>query len=321
MTNPILVLAKIGAAVLAVLFVGLMCPYANWLRRKIRAKVHGRVGPPWWQEYADLVKLLYKEDLMPATASRGFFTLMPALSFATAISLPVLIFPIFYSLSDLILIAYGLLMVSVLLVLAGYASNNPYSIVGSRRALLSILMYELPFVIVLISIFVLTGTTNIFDIITWQALHGPVIMYLPLGAAAFVMCIPIKAILNPFSIATAETELMEGVLLEYSGKRLALLEFAHKMEFYILALLFAIIFTNLPWFTMSAMASNLSLACGWVIWIIFIAFIVVMVSSFTDALTARLQPYKAPKLYWIIATVLAAVNLIIVCMLRIAGIV
>ncbi len=321
MASPLLALAKIGAAILAVIFAGLMCPYIGWLRRKIRAKVHGRVGPPWWQEYADLVKLLYKEDLMPVTANKGWFTLMPALCFAVAISLPILIFPIFYSLSDLILIAYSLLMVSVLLVLAGYASNNPYSIVGSRRALFSILMYELPFIIVLITIFVLTGTTNIFNIITWQAEHGPLIMYLPLAAAAYVMCVPIKAILNPFSIATAETELMEGVLLEYSGKRLALLEFAHKMEFYALALLFAIVFTNLPGLTISAMAANSYLAAIWVIWVIFISFIFSIVVSFVDALTARLQPYKAPKIYWLITTILSIVNLIVICMLRIAGIV
>ena len=315
MTSPVLVLAKVGAAILAVLFVCLISPYAGWLRRKIRAKVHGRVGPPWWQEYADLVKLLFKEDLMPVTASYGWFTLMPALTFALALALPVTVYPIFHSLSDLILIAYMLLMVSVMLVFAGYASNNPYSIVGSRRALLSILMYELPFVMVLISIFVLTRSTNIFDIINWQTAHGPLIMYLPLGAAAFIMCIPIKAILNPFSIATAETELMEGVLLEYSGRRLALLEFAHKMEFYILALLFAIVFTNLPYFSISAMATNLSLAACWVLWTIFISLIVVIVCSFVDALTARLQPYKAPKVYWIIATVLSVVNLIVACIL------
>ncbi len=312
MTSPLIIGVKIGLAILAALYVSLMSLYVGWIRRKIRAKVHGRVGPPWWQEYADMAKLLFKEDLMPVTASYGLFTFIPALCLAAALALSVAVFPIFYSLSDLILIAYLLLMVSVCLILVGYASNNPYSIVGSRRVLFAVLLYELPFIIVLITIFLLTGTTNIFEIIKWQVKHGPLIMYLPLSAAAFVLCTPIKAILNPFSIATAETELMEGVLLEYSGRRLAVLELAHKIELYVLAILFAILFTS--WWIYEY---NLAL---WCLWTIFISLIFAIVVSFIDALTARLQPYKATGFYWILTTVLSIVNLVAVIVPKVLGI-
>ncbi len=312
MTSPVIASIKVGLAILAALYISLMSLYAGWIRRKVRAKVHGRVGPPWWQEYADLAKLLFKEDLMPPTANYGLFTVTPALCLAAALTLSVAVFPIFYSLSDLILVAYLLMTVSVCLVLAGYASNNPYSIVGSRRALLGLLLYELPFVIVLITIFMLTGTTNIFEIISWQIKHGPLIMYLPLSAAAFILCTPIKAILNPFSIVTAETELMEGVLLEYSGRRLAVLELAHKMEFYILAVLFSIVFTS--WWVYEY---NLAL---WCLWVIFVSLLFILVASFVDALTARLQPYKASKFYWIITTALSVINLVAVIVPKILGV-
>ena len=221
------------------IFSGVMGLLVGWVDRKITARLQWRVGPPWYQNFIDILKLsLYKETLVPEGASKAFFFGMPILATAgaTLISTMILVInakPQTGFIGDLIVIAYLLLIPSISLMLGGFSSANTLASLGSSREMKLMLSYELPFILSLIVPILKSGyAIKLGDIITSQAAHGFVIGSASGIISFFVMLLCIQAKLGfiPFDMPEAETEIISGPCIEYSGKALA----AFKMAKFIL---------------------------------------------------------------------------------------
>jgi len=224
----------------------LMVTYVTLLERKFAARLQSRIGPyyvgrphGWLQPIADALKLLLKEDVVPATADRAVYNLAPLvfllpclLIFATIPFAPGL------GLADLNIGVLFFLAVSALeivgLFMAGWGSNNKYALLSAMRAVNQIISYDLPFIFSALVPVVLAGSMQLSAIVAAQ--QGPFgwfVFYPGLGQLAFVAyLVATLAAENrvPFDILEAESELVAGFRVEYSGMKFALIqlgEYAH----------------------------------------------------------------------------------------------
>jgi NADH-quinone oxidoreductase subunit H len=210
----------------------------GWVDRKITAMLQWRVGPPWYQNFLDMIKLLfYKETLVPNGASKAFFLGMPvvAVSSVTLASTIILsangISRIGF-IGDVIVVVYLLMIPPIALMLGAFASANTLASVGGSREMKLMLSYELPFLLALAVPIIKSGyALKLGEIINYQALHGAVIGSWSgmLSFAAIILCIQAKLGFVPFDMPEAETELMAGTYIEYSGKALGLLKLVKYM--------------------------------------------------------------------------------------------
>lgn len=217
------------------LFSSVMGLLAGWIDRKVTARVQWRVGPPWYQNFIDILKLmLYKETLVPEGASRIFFLGMPviAVSCATLVSTIILMVnahPAISFIGDLIVIVYLLMVPAITLMLGGFASRNSLASLGASREMKLMLSYELPFILSLMVPIMKSGYSIKFgEILFYQHSNGPFIAS-PSGVVAFLtmlLCVQAKLGFAPFDIAEAETEIISGPCIEYSGKALGIFKLA-----------------------------------------------------------------------------------------------
>jgi NADH-quinone oxidoreductase subunit H len=230
-----------GGAVLGALL-GLVA-YVTLLERKFAARMQSRVGPyrvgprGLLQPIADAVKLMLKEDLVPAEADRRIFNLAPVvflvpclLIFATIPFAPGL------GVADLNIGVLFFLAVSSMeivgLFMAGWASNNKYALLSAMRAVNQIISYDLPFVLAALVPVILAGSMRLSDIAAAQ--DGLWFLFYPglgqIGFLAFVIAGVAAENRVPFDILEAESELVAGFRVEYSGMKFAMIqlgEYAH----------------------------------------------------------------------------------------------
>lgn len=210
----------------------------GWVDRKVTAMLQWRVGPPWYQNFLDLTKLLlYKETLIPKNVSRGYFLGMPLLALSAATLASTVLFLANGSartgfLGDVIVVVYLLMMPPIALMLGAFSSTNTLATVGASREMKSMLAYELPFLLALSVPIVKSGyALKLGDIINYQAASGAVIGSWSgaLSFLAMIFCIQAKLGFVPFDSPEAETELMAGVYIEYSGKALGIFKLAKSI--------------------------------------------------------------------------------------------
>ena len=229
------------------LFTGIVGLVITWIDRKVTARVQYRVGPPWFQPFADVVKLLGKETIVPRGASRLAFLGAPlvAVAGATLVSTMLWVTLIWREgfVGDIFVILYLLVLPSLAIIMGGAASRSPLASVGASREMKLVLAYELPFVIALSAIILKAGgALRIEDILAAQAAR-PFIASVSgvLVLLVLVMVIQAKLGLVPFDQAEAETELMGGALIEYSGAPLAAFKLAKAMLYFALPVLGAML--------------------------------------------------------------------------------
>ena len=223
-----------------------MVTYVTLLERKFAARMQSRIGPyyvgrphGWLQPIADALKLMMKEDVVPTTADRWVYNLAPiaflipcVLIFATIPFAPGL------GLVDLNIGVLFFLAVSALeivgLFMGGWGSNNKYALLSAMRAVNQIISYDLPFIFVALVPVVLTGSMKMSAIVAAQ--QGLwFVAYPVLGQLAFLaFVVATLAAENrvPFDILEAESELVAGFRVEYSGMKFALIqlgEYAHML--------------------------------------------------------------------------------------------
>lgn len=237
-----------------ILFQSVYSTYLEWVDRKIYARMQNRRGPLYtgWsgilQPVADIIKLLAKEDIVPAAADRVAFSLMPVLSLAAACTaglyLPVWHLTSFNSFEgDLIVVAYLLAIPSFCLFLAGWFSVSPYSLLGATRVLTQLFAYEVPFFLALLTPALIAGSWQIAKIAMFPWLAEP--WLIPVQIIAFVVAVlTLQAKLErvPFDIPEAETEVVGGPLTEYSGKKLALFRLQKDISMLVGSALIACLF-------------------------------------------------------------------------------
>ena len=240
----IIVFAEI--AVLLV-FALLTIMFLTWMERKVVAMVQARYGPMvtgprgLLQPVMDGVKLIGKEDIIPAKADRWVFTLAPFLVFIPALLIFIpLPFGESLIISDLKVGLLYIIAISaaspIAILLAGWASNNKYSLMGAMRAVAQDISYTIPLALSAIAIVLFTGSLSTVDIVTaqngtWFGFIPKWFIFLqPLGFILFLIASIAEMGRIPFDFQESEQELVAGFFTEYSGMKFAmffLAEYAH----------------------------------------------------------------------------------------------
>jgi len=234
------------------LLVSLLPVFLIWLERKVAARFQARIGPMrvgyhgLLQSTADGLKLIFKEILKPEGADTFVFFLAPILpASATFLVMAILPFDHHLQVADPaggVIYVIGISGLSILgILLAGWASNNKYSLLGAMRSGAQMISFEISLALVMLLIVMITGTASLREIVLSQ--QGSVldwwIFKLPgLGAIAFLMyMISSTAELNraPFDISEAESELTGGFATEYSGISFAMFFFAEFVNMFVSA--------------------------------------------------------------------------------------
>jgi NADH-quinone oxidoreductase subunit H len=198
----------------------------EWVDRKFLARFQRRVGPPWYQPLADLIKLFSKEDLLPERANDVVAALLPLISLSSVLTaglyIPFAGFTPFSFEGDLIVIIFLMSVPTLAYYLAGIVSVGIYSILGGGRSLLQFFSYEVPLLITLRGPAILSGSWSVEQIMYSQVDLGPFIIYQPLGFILAVVGLIGKLKRDPLDIPKATSEVVGGSLTEFSGVKLGI---------------------------------------------------------------------------------------------------
>ena len=226
--------------------------YATYGERKVAALLQDRIGPdragPFGllQPLADGVKMIMKEDFVPATANRKLFFLGPAIAMVTALLTGVVIpwggtltigehtFNLQGTDPEIgILYVFAIVSIGVYgIMLGGWASNNKYALLGAIRAASQMVSYELAMGMSIVALVMLTGTLSLSGIVAFQAENGWGILYQPLGFIIFIVCAFAECNRAPFDMPECETELVGGYHTEFSSMKLGFYLFAEYINMF-----------------------------------------------------------------------------------------
>ncbi|MBN1493089.1 MAG: NADH-quinone oxidoreductase subunit H [Candidatus Omnitrophica bacterium] len=282
--------------------------FASWVDRKVTARVQYRVGPPLLQPLTDIIKLLGKETLIPAGASRIAFFAAPVIGLASVVVVSTLLWvnnltPAKTFLGDLIVVVYLFTIPSISIIMGGFASKNPYASIGSSREMKLILGYELPFILALLVPIIKAGyTIRLGEIITYQV-HNGIFIGSFSGLCAFIvvmMCVQAKLGLVPFDIAEAETEIVGGSLIEYSGVGLALYKLMKNMLLFVL-----------PFFVMILFMGGLRFEGIHILWGLLKFIGVVAIITVVRNTNPRVRVDQAVRFFWGPMTIIALLGVVL----------
>jgi len=242
------VIVGVVGALFALLYLG--------IDRKLVAHMQGRIGPPIRQPFRDVEKLLMKESIIPDGSLGWLFKAAPILCLMGSAML-LLYIPmfgqkaLFEGFGDAIVLLYLLVIPSLALVAAGFASSSPYATVGAQREMVVMMSYEFPLAMAIVAIGWRTSHvtgTNPFALSTVAAnpiwnLVGPAgVIGTLLLLFVLLMVTPGEVGKIPFDVAEAETEIAGGLLVEYSGRNLALFYIASAIRAFAMASLIVALF-------------------------------------------------------------------------------
>ena len=252
--------------------------------RILTARMQSRIGPPLLQPFYDVGKLLFKQPLVV-----NVWQVFCAYCYIAAASITLVMFMLQ---SDLLLMLFVQAVGAVFLVMGALSSTSPYSQIGAHRELLQILAYEPLLALVAVGIYLETGSFKLTAIFGWPA---PLLPKLPFLFLVLGYALTIKLRKSPFDLSTshhAHQEIVKGVLTDYSGPTLGLIEVGHWFEIVFLLGLCALFWANSR--------------VGIMIVLILTYFLEVLV----DNITSRMNWRWMLGYVWGVGLVLAIVNLI-----------
>lgn len=271
-----ILLVLIGAPILGCLIAG--------VDRRLTARLQGRVGPPLLQPYYDVVKL-FKKDNMIVHPAQNFYVIVYLVF--VILSLLMLVFG-----QDMLMIIFVYTISSVALIVGGMSTGSPYARVGSSREMMAILSYEPILILYALGVYLLTGT---FRLSALETLSNPLLVYMPLVFISMMFVMNIKFKKSPFDYSTshhAHQELVKGMLTEYSGPGLGVIEVGHFYEYvFLLGLIF--------------MFGSSNIIIGLILAVVAFLFIIIM-----DNITARVYWQWMLKVSWTILLIISLVNII-----------
>lgn len=242
-----------SAAFPGLTFASVLASFVIWGERKILAKMQYRVGPKyagrlegWLQSFADLFKLLFKEIVIPAKADLLMFIAPPfammALSGALLATIPIGSSTYISNSSYSLLIAIALLsFFPIVTLIAGWASNNKFSFIGAIRALYQMISYEIPLILSVLGVVILTHSLSLSVIASYQTK----IWYIApmfIGAVVFFITATAEVERIPFDIPEADSELVAGWLTEYTSMLFGVINLAVYIKLYALSAIFTLLF-------------------------------------------------------------------------------
>jgi len=234
-------------------FAALIAAGTIFIERKMLAKLQLRVGPFYCgkvegilQLMGDGLKLISKEIIIPAKADKPIFWAAPVIFVATAAAFVALI-PVApgWVVAD---VDVGLLAVfaiigffPIITILSAWSSNSKFPFIGGIRALHQMVSFEIPLILSLLGVVILTGTLNLSEIVESQS-NFPWIIFLPIGAIIFFITILAELERIPFDLPEAESEIVAGWLTEFSGMIYGLVQLGTYLKLYAFAALFVVLF-------------------------------------------------------------------------------
>jgi len=250
--------------------------YLTLYERKVLARIQVRIGPNragplgLLQPIADAIKLIFKEELIPAMADKIIFIMAPIITVVPALVILGVVpwggtwtifgYPLKLSLSDInvgVLYIISVASISVYgIVLAGWSSNNKYATLGGIRSGAQMISYELALGLAFIPSILLAGSMSMGDIVNAQSKLGWFVIWQPIGALIFWIASLAEVNRAPFDMPEAEQELTAGYHTEYSGMKFALFFMAEYIKMIAVSVLAATLFfggyrgpfiDQLPW--------------------------------------------------------------------------
>jgi formate hydrogenlyase subunit 4 len=293
--------------------------------RKLAAHMQARIGPPLRQPFIDIRKLLIKENIVPENAIPWLFNMTPVIALVS--SLVILLYIPLGSLisplgmyGDLILVMYLLTIPALAMVAGGFASGSPYATVGAQREMVTMIGYEFPLAIVVIGIAWRLWAAGVAHPFLLSSIAGNPVWGLvgPLGIAGLILLLIVLAVVTPaelsripFDTQEAETELAGGLLVEYSGRNLALFSLSTAVKTLVMGALAVAIF--FPWNLSSFVA--LPAGVAQVADLLFFLFKVVLVMFITVTLVrvgmARFRINQVVTVYWVYFALIGLAGLLL----------
>jgi len=303
-------------------FAALFATATILIERKTLARLHYRIGPLYagriegvLQPIADLLKLLFKEVIIPNRVDRPLFILAPLATFAVVASLLAVIplAPDVYIVRSplSLLVFFAIIGFFPLIVLvASWASSNKFAFIGGMRALHQMISYEVPLILGVLGVVVLAGSFDIYRIAEAQSLIWFIIPQI-LGAFIFLVASLAELERIPFDLPEADTELVAGWITEYSSMPYGLFQLAIYVKFYALAALFTALYLG-GWYGPGFLPP--------VVWFILKTGLVVLFMIFLRGANPRVRIDLLIRLGWAYLVILALINLFIAVALASVGI-
>jgi formate hydrogenlyase subunit 4 len=318
-----IILGTLGLAAFGIIF-GL---FYKGIDRKLSAHMQGRIGPPLRQPFRDVAKLFEKENIIPDHAIPWLFNLIPLVGLIATISILVYLPlggfpPLFSSAGDVIVVLYLLIIPSLALVIGGFSSGSPYAIIGAQREMATMIAYEFPLAILFLTIawkLLQRGIPSVFTFSAltttpiWNQLAGP-LGFIGCAILLFVLLLVTPAELSkiPFDASEAETEIAGGLLVEYSGRNLAMYYLTDGVKTVVMASLIVAVFFPYNLSPFIGLGSIESMAVD-VLFYLFKVFLVILFSvTLIRVAIARLKIDQIVYTYWIPLTLASLVGLMLV---------
>jgi NADH-quinone oxidoreductase subunit H len=317
---------------LVVGYIAVAAMFLIWWERKISAHIQVRFGPMrvggwhgWAQSIADGIKLLLKEDIIPARADRVIFVLAPMVVFAAALAAYVTVpwgpgvivsdlnIGILYMISISSLAVVGIIM-------AGWSSNNKYSVLGAMRSAAQAVSYEVPLVLAVLGPVMLAGTMRMGGLVDAQGgrwlgvLPGWYVFPQIVAFLVYFTCALAECNRLPFDIPEAESELVAGFHVEYSGMRFAIFFLAEYANMFVVAAIATTLFLGGwqgPWFSVPGLSAGLSHGLFGLFWFQAKCYFLIFVMMWLRWTLNRLRVDQLMDFAWKVLLPIAFANLIL----------
>ena len=286
----------------------------TWLERKVLGRLQRRLGPTrtgpmgLMQPLADALKLILKEDIIPSSAERAIFWAAPLIvvmsAFMIWVTIPGTHDAVVKNLDLGLLYVIAFAVIGILgLVLAGWGSANKYGTLGGLRAAAQLISYEIPIIMVVISVAMLAQSLDIREIVSGQS-NYPYLAVQPLGLVIFFIAGLAEVGRTPFDIYFAESEIVGGPFVEYSGAHWSVFFLAEYINTFAVAALTALLFLGGwagPW-----------LSGNWgIVWFLLKAYAVILVIFWVRGTFPRLRIDQLMAFAWKVLVPLSFFTIVI----------